>query len=1328
MATLTPKLGLQKPVPNVELDWAFRLNETIDILDDAMLTANVSGVGSITVTDDGSGNVTISGTAEVGEGRFIPNALVGSDGITVTSGGPTDDIAGFRGEFINASGTLQTDIDTNTTNIETNVSDIADNTTLITTTSGHLQSEIDAVEGSDVDDINSVVGSITIAGAGEVTVSTAGQTITISGTDHTAGGGGGTVSDALVGVDGITVLSGTPTASETTISGFRDEFLSASGTFVKKTGDTMTGNLNIDSNSFGINLGDNQDAFLFHDGTDFKIDNLTGVTDITGAVFVSQDEDVVSRFGGIGTQVGGNDAQDVLSVRKQRTSTNTVKRGLFVQMDVDSTGEINASNFGLNVFVNTADTDVSNIKAGTTPGGGVAGRYEFRHSSSGEWIRAGGVSAQVRTQGDQDGTTLEGYAFLDEGGRGGTGVGGITDYRGLWIRESVGNVNHKSGIYIEDLVNATGTNVGIRIDGASTNALWLGAGSAVTTAADGITFGSGKDVNLYRSADNELKTDDDFVAERITAASGTFSDSLTVSGIPVSTSKYTDAEAITALGPTTSALAASGVATDANLVSVSGHLQSEVDAIDSSVTLQEAYDNGDGTIASTSAKPVQTGDLTVTGSVGIGTSSPSTVLTISEAGHPDIYIGDVCAAGHAGIQIGSTLGGCNNYALVSNGTDLFLNRTSGADIHFRHSNVTQMVIKNSGNVGIGTTSPAAKLHVQSSVAGGGITPNTDADDLVVENNDNGGISIFTPDQNVGRLYFGVPSDNDYFSIRGHYNAGTPFLRFNTGAAELVRIQSDGKVGIGTTTPSHTLEVVGSGIFSDDLKVDGSVGIGGITPVVQLHVAGSIRGGSGSVSNVTFQLNDGNTGFYKPASNEIGMVTNGVERIRVRATGDVGIGTPTPTGKLEVVGDVLTGDLTTTGTIFTVQGSASNPAYTFADDTDTGIFSSAPDRLSFAINGTETVRIDTVGGQRNLIILSPGDKDSPMLQFNDTNTGFFRAATDTLSLTVGGSELTRWTQQDSDDDFIVLKDRIGINTAINASPTHTLQVAGSGIFSGDFTAASGTFTDGITAPTINEDTEFTGTIFTVPSTLVLGEVQIAPSDDPDRGISFRHTEGGTRTIDLVVDGIRVLGIDNNTGGRVRAVKYTSLGAGTASVPTYQTNDSDTGMYAPGTNQLGFSAGGTETLTISGVNDSTDGVGIAGNLTVTGTVTADVGTFDTSLTISGVPVSIAAPFSIEVISTMIESPAEKSYTLDQSARYAYTVDELIHVTATGTVIGTLSIDGTEVEGIDNFSMDITEGTDISTSANTVSIGDTLALTLSGIVSAADLAFSLQTTRVS
>ncbi len=108
MATNTPKLGLKKPIPNVETDWGSRLNESLDILDDAMLTVNVAGKGTVTVTDDGSGNVTISGVASEG----VDNAITGSDGITVTSGTSTTDVRGFQAEFVSSSGSLQSQIDT----------------------------------------------------------------------------------------------------------------------------------------------------------------------------------------------------------------------------------------------------------------------------------------------------------------------------------------------------------------------------------------------------------------------------------------------------------------------------------------------------------------------------------------------------------------------------------------------------------------------------------------------------------------------------------------------------------------------------------------------------------------------------------------------------------------------------------------------------------------------------------------------------------------------------------------------------------------------------------------------------------------------------------------------------------------------------------------------------------------------------------------------------------------------------------------------------------------------------------------------------------------
>jgi hypothetical protein len=179
-------------------------------------------------------------------------ALIGADGITVISGVPTPGqttISGFYDEFVGASGSLQSQI-----------------------TAGG------------VTDLNSLTGSVVLDGAGEVALSIDGQTITISGTPHT-GGGGGTVSAAMVGADGITVLSGVPTASETTISGFRIEFVNASGSLQNEIDatqpdvdslNTLTGDITITgSHNFPIRT---EGQAITVSGADF-IDNLTHAYD-----------------------------------------------------------------------------------------------------------------------------------------------------------------------------------------------------------------------------------------------------------------------------------------------------------------------------------------------------------------------------------------------------------------------------------------------------------------------------------------------------------------------------------------------------------------------------------------------------------------------------------------------------------------------------------------------------------------------------------------------------------------------------------------------------------------------------------------------------------------------------------------------------------------------------------------------------------------------------------------------------------------------------------------------------------------------------------------
>jgi hypothetical protein len=75
------------------------------------------------------------------------------------------------------------------------------------------------------------------------------------------------------------------------------------------------------------------------------------------------------------------------------------------------------------------------------------------------------------------------------------------------------------------------------------------------------------------------------------------------------------------------------------------------------------------------------------------------------------YVGDPgCGSGYAGIGFNG-LSGCNNYSMIGNGTDTFLNRPSGGAMHFREGNTEQVTILSGGQVGIGTQTPLGRLEV-----------------------------------------------------------------------------------------------------------------------------------------------------------------------------------------------------------------------------------------------------------------------------------------------------------------------------------------------------------------------------------------------------------------------------------------------------------------------------------------------------------------------------------------------------------------------------------------------------------------------------------------
>jgi len=154
-----------------------------------------------------------------GEGGNPEDALTGSDGITIISGTSTIDVAGFRTEFVNASGSLSAQIDEgivnepdidsintvtgtltlggadgntivdDTLNSDTPILTVSGFRTEFVSSSGSLQTQIDNFEAGSVTALtvsggSNITGDIDFVGAGDLHVTEAGQTITFSGSSH----------------------------------------------------------------------------------------------------------------------------------------------------------------------------------------------------------------------------------------------------------------------------------------------------------------------------------------------------------------------------------------------------------------------------------------------------------------------------------------------------------------------------------------------------------------------------------------------------------------------------------------------------------------------------------------------------------------------------------------------------------------------------------------------------------------------------------------------------------------------------------------------------------------------------------------------------------------------------------------------------------------------------------------------------------------------------------------------------------------------------------------------------------------------------------------
>jgi hypothetical protein len=333
------------------------------------------------------------------------------------------------------------------------------------------------------------------------------------------------------------------------------------------------------------------------------------------------------------------------------------------------------------------------------------------------------------------------------------------------------------------------------------------------------------------------------------------------------------------------------------------------------------------------------------GNVGIGTSSPSGVLHLAAntaaTTLPSIVFEDT---GTTSTRLGSLTNDNGDLvlAMTASLTDLRAAVTLFDDrkITFSTNASERMRIDSSGNVGIGTTSPATALDVNGTVT---------ADALTVEGvttiKDSVAPYIKFEETGVHDAYLGVDEGNLF--IR---QGGLGFNSFNIASNNDISFYG----ATGTTT----------GFFWDASAE--ALGIGTTSPGVSLHVdasaGGAIRASRSSVSANYIQMDhDGTNGTVRASgANALIFDTNSGERMRIDASGNIGIGTASPSAKLEVEDedfarlDLNLSDASGT-TIADVRG-----LVTGSEKWRLGKTASASDDFTINVAGSEAMRIDTSG--------------------------------------------------------------------------------------------------------------------------------------------------------------------------------------------------------------------------------------------------------------------------------------------------------------------------------------------------------------------------------
>ena len=246
------------------------------------------------------------------------------------------------------------------------------------------------------------------------------------------------------------------------------------------------------------------------------------------------------------------------------------------------------------------------------------------------------------------------------------------------------------------------------------------------------------------------------------------------------------------------------------------------------------------------------------GHVGVGTSTPASPLHVADTAGTAF---DVVAMLQGFTGQTTTITG---NSVISGSSQLYLNGANFLDA--QTGGISRLRIDNSGNVGIGTTSPAQKLSVAGAIATQFALGSGDA---VFIGNDSKLVDIDAV--NTAGLY-------------GVQDTTVGSLKLGSGGG--IISGNSGNIGIGTTTPSYKLDVVGNGAYNQSIysrATDGGLTRFGIQNTNRHWTISNY--GSSITPNGLFAIAD---------------ETASAVRMAIDQSGNVGIGTTNPVTTFDVL--------------------------------------------------------------------------------------------------------------------------------------------------------------------------------------------------------------------------------------------------------------------------------------------------------------------------------------------------------------------------------------------------------------------------------------------